>query len=188
MPQQWDADIQFTEQDAALLIADQFPDLAPVQIRNTGDRMGQHSGRWSTRALVFRFPRRLVAANLLEREVRILPLLAPHLTAPIPAPAYVGTPTEAYPYVFAGYPLLPGRTACQYYCSDDERAALAVPIARFLAALHGIPIDAETREWAPPDEIVRADVVTRAPKVKERLSLNPFGLEAATIEVATGTY
>lgn len=32
MPQQWDADIQFTEQDVALLITAQFPELAPAQI------------------------------------------------------------------------------------------------------------------------------------------------------------
>lgn len=181
MPQQWDADIQFTEQDVALLITEQFPELAPAQIvmlgigwDNTAFLVDEH--------LVFRFPRRLVAASLLEREVCILPLLAPHLPAPIPAPTYVGTPTAAYPYVFAGYPLLPGRTACHFFCSDQERTALALPIARFLAALHHSPIDAETRLWAPHDDIGRALVGTRAAKIKERLTLNGAGLDAATLQ------
>lgn len=181
MPQQWDADIQFTEQDIALLIVEQFPGLAPAQIVVLG--VGWDNTAFLVEGrFVFRFPRRSVAANLLEREVRILPLLAAHLPVQIPAPTYVGAPTAGYPYVFAGYPLLPGRTACQYLCSDEERMALAIPIAHFLAALHRIPINAETREWAPPDEIGRALVATRAAKVKERLSLNGAGLDPATLQ------
>src|SRR6266849_3644209 len=39
---------------------------------------------------------------------RVLPLLAPHLPLPIPAPEFVGIPDEGYPYPFAGYELIPG--------------------------------------------------------------------------------
>lgn len=180
MGNQWDADIQLTEQDAGRLIAEQFPQFAPARYVLLG-------AGWDNIALlvdersVFRFPRRQVAADLLEREVRILPLLAPHLPLCIPVPEYLGTPTPDYPYAFAGYPVIPGRTACQFVLADHERATLAPAIAGFLAALHGIPIDADTLTWAPRDELMRADVATRVPQVKERLVANVAELPESAV-------
>jgi aminoglycoside phosphotransferase (APT) family kinase protein len=177
MRRQWEADTELNAEQAALLIETQFPRFAPARLSTLG--VG-----WDNVAFVvdeqwvFRFPRRQVAAGLLEREARILPLLAPHLPLRIPAPEYIGMPTAGYPYVFAGYPFIPGRTACRCSCSDSDRAALAPAIARFLAALHHIPIDADTRQWAPGDEIRRANTQSRAPTVKERLVANPAGLDS----------
>lgn len=180
MGQQWDADSQLSEQDAALLIEQQFPDLAPAQLTLLG--VGWDNVAFLVNGRVaFRFPRREVAAGLVAREARILPLLAPHLPYPIPVPAYVGTPTAEYPFVFAGYPFLPGQTACQCAVSEEDRAALAPQLAAFLAALHHIPIDAETRRWAPGDEIARGDLRQRAPKVQERILANVAGLEEAEV-------
>lgn len=177
---QWHADIKVTETVAAALISEQFPELAPVHTTVFGvgwDNVALLvSERW-----VFRFPRRHIAANLVEREARILPLLAPHLPLRIPVPTYVGTPTVEYPYVWAGYKLLPGQTACRYFCTADERAALAPALGEFLRALHHIPISAETRGWAPGDEIARADVARRAPKVKEQILADAAGLDTGTV-------
>ena len=55
---------------------------------------------------------------------------------------------------------------------------LAPVLARFLAALHRIPIGTETLQWAPRDEIERANLQKRAPAVKERILANAAGLEA----------
>ena len=180
----WDADIQITEDAAVNLIAEQFPELAPVQAVVLGvgwDNLALLvNARW-----VFRFPRRKVAGDLLEREVRILPLLAPRLPLPIPVPAFAGAPTVDYPYVFAGYALLPGRTACRVSLAEQERAALAPALAGFLAALHGIPIAAETQAWAPGDDIARADVRRRAPQLKARLLANAARLPAHDVQALT---
>ena len=176
----WEADIQLTARDACLLIERQFPDLAPAQLVVYGAGCDNLAFLVNQR-FVFRFPRRLVAAGLLEREVRILPLLAPHLPLRIPVPGYVGAPTAGYPHAFAGYPLLPGRTACQCSCSDRERAALAPALAHFLAALHGLPIGTETLQWAPRDELARADLRQRAPKVKERILANVAELDGRDV-------
>lgn len=165
---QWDADIALSEEAAVLLIATQFPDLAPVRLTPLG-------AGWDNLAFlvnacyVFRFPRRQVAVDLIAQEIRALPLLASHLPQPIPVPAFVGAPEARYPYPFAGYALIPGETACRIAWSDMERAHNAVPLARFLAALHAIPVDTETQAWAPKDTIARADIRTRAPRVKEQL-------------------
>jgi aminoglycoside phosphotransferase (APT) family kinase protein len=182
MPQQWDADIHITAEDAAQLIEQQFPALAPA-------RPAQLGVGWDNAAFlvnerwVLRFPRRTVAANLLDREIRILPLLAPQLPLPISCPLYAGEPTAAFPYHFAGYPLLLGNTADRQFGSDAERAALAPDLARFLRALHHIPINEMTRVWAPPDDFARTDIQRHAPKAKQRLLANPASLRDSDIQV-----
>ena len=96
----------------------------------------------------------------------MLPLLAPRLPLPIPAPAFVGTPDEGYPYPFAGYPLLLGTTACQLAWSDEERERDAALLARFLSALHTIPVDDETLAWGPRGTPSRTNLERHAPVLK----------------------
>jgi aminoglycoside phosphotransferase (APT) family kinase protein len=71
-------------------------------------------------AFVFRFPRRQLAVELLETEVRVLPALAPALPLAIPVPRLVGSPGSDVPLAFAGDSFLPGRTAIE---EDDGRLA-----------------------------------------------------------------
>jgi aminoglycoside phosphotransferase (APT) family kinase protein len=172
MTRPWTADAEISPERARGLIESQFPILAPAPIETLGvgwDNIAfQLNGRW-----VFRFPRRQVAASLIEREARILPLLAPHLPVPIPVPAFVGAPEDDYPYPFAGYEMIAGETACAVAWSDRERADNAVPLARFLAALHTIPVDEATRAWVPGDEIGRTNLPKRAAVATERLRAIP---------------
>jgi aminoglycoside phosphotransferase (APT) family kinase protein len=168
MSRPWDADVDLSPEEAARLIERQFPALAPAGLAPLG--VGWDNAAYLVNGrFVFRFPRRQIAADLIERETRVLPLLAPHLPLPIPAPAFVGTPEAGYPYPFAGYALIPGTTACRSTWSDPQRSSLAVPLARFLAALHTIPIDAETRDWGPTDDIERANLAKRARAIQQRL-------------------
>jgi len=176
----WTADIPLDETLARQLIAQQFPALAGGGLRllgvgwdNTAYRVGADT--------VFRFPRRQSAADLLNREARILPLLAPHLPVPIPAPRFISTPTPAFPYPFVGYPFLRGAIASDVPLTDPARTALAAPLGAFLRALHGIAIDAATRAWAPGDEIARTDLVGRAPTVIARLRANAAALDETTV-------
>jgi aminoglycoside phosphotransferase (APT) family kinase protein len=118
---------------AAGLIQRQFPALAPVQLEFLGVGLDNVALRVNGR-LVFRFPRHECTAGLIEREVRVLPLLAPRLPLPIPAPAFVGKPDKGYPYPFSGYPLLPGTTACQIAWSDEEREGNAVLLGELLSS------------------------------------------------------
>jgi len=164
----WDADHEIVEEGAAALIARQFPQLAPERIERMGvgwDNVAfQVNGRY-----VFRFPRRKVGADLILNEIRALPVIAPSLGLSVPVPRYVGRPHGDYPYPFAGYALIRGRTACEAVWTDAGRAEIAVSLGRFLAALHTIPITLETLAWAPRDEIRRADIPFRAAKVQDRL-------------------
>jgi aminoglycoside phosphotransferase (APT) family kinase protein len=176
----WSADIPLDEALARQLIVEQFPALAGGALQPLG--VGWDNAAYRVGAeVVFRFPRRRSAAMLLLREARILPLLAPHLPVPIPAPRFVGTPTPAFPYPFVGYPYLPGEIASDVPLTDDTRAALAAPLGAFLRALHGIAIDAATRAWAPGDEIARIDLVGRAPGIVARLRGNAAALAEADV-------
>lgn len=178
MPPIWDADVSLTREEATRLVEHQFPELAPATLEPLGTGWDNAAytvnGRW-----VFRFPRRQIAAGLLENEARLLPRLAPHLPLRIPEPVWHGRPEDPYPYPFAGYALLPGDTACEVPWTPEERLRNAAVLGRFLAALHGLAVDEETRARGPGDELGRADLHKRAPMILERLEK----LEAEGAEV-----
>lgn len=163
----WTADIEIDLARAANLIAGQFSDLRVACIEPFG--LGWDNAAYLVNgSLVFRFPRRRIAVRLIEREIALLPLIAPHLPAQIPAPRYIGSAGAGFPWPFAGYPRIPGVTACSLDLRDEERGALAQPLARFLRALHAIDPAALVAAGLPPDEIGRLDHAKRMRLVHER--------------------
>jgi len=164
----WDADVEVTAARAAGLIEGQFPELAPARLEPLGE--GWDNVAYAVNGqYVFRLPRRKLGAELMAREARVLPRLAPHLPLPIPLPLFVGEPADGYPYPFAGYAQIPGVTACRAELTDAHRSAVAAPLARSLAALHALPVEDATRAWAPGDDIRRADLAYRVPWLLERM-------------------
>ena len=171
--QQWSADIHIDASLAAQLIRAAFPKLGARIVEPLG--IGWDNAAFLIDgAYVFRFPRRRICAKLIEREVALLPSIAPHLPVAISAPSFVGPPSAEYPYVFAGYPRIEGETACSVLLSDEARAELAVPLALFLRALHAIDTHPLVVIGVPDDEIGRLDGEKRAHMTRERLrALNP---------------
>jgi aminoglycoside phosphotransferase (APT) family kinase protein len=116
---QWTADIEIDSALAMRLIAEQFKDLHFEQLEPFGTG-------WDNEAflvdghIVFRFPRRKFSAELIEREIAVLPPIAPQLPLAISAPAFIGKPTADYPCVFAGYELIEGTTACSFQLTDGD--------------------------------------------------------------------
>jgi len=115
------------------LLDAQRPDLAGNEIiplafgwDNVSFRIGE--GR------VARFPRRGLAARLIDNEARWLPQLAPSLPLPVPVPEFVGEPTSGYPWRWLIVPFIPGEPAGTV--DDIELAECAVQVGRFLGALH----------------------------------------------------
>lgn len=178
----WTPDVDTSPEVAQRLLQTQFPDL-------NSERLALLGVGWDNTAylveerLVFRFPRRQIAAGLLAQEVRILPLLASHLPLPIPISLYQGAPQDAYPYPFAGYALIPGSTACRIAWSDAERAQNATPLAQFLSALHRLPVLDAVRAWAPGDHIGKTDLAKRGPQLQERLLAIVPELEAIGMDL-----
>jgi aminoglycoside phosphotransferase (APT) family kinase protein len=125
--------------DAALvraLLATQFPELAgqPLRRLETGGtenaifRLGDGSA--------VRLPLVAWAAGNVEKEMRWLPRLAPHLPLAIPLPRALGQATPAYPFGWAVYDWLPGEDALTAPVADTVRAAH--DLADFIASLQAI--------------------------------------------------
>jgi aminoglycoside phosphotransferase (APT) family kinase protein len=122
------------------------------------------NGTW-----IFRFPRRTIAVDLIRTEAAVLPWIAPRLPLAVPFPVFVGEPEERFPWPFAGYRRLAGRTACRADLDDDQRSRAAVLLARFLRTLHAFDPDEAARAGAGPDTMARMDVEQRRGMIVERL-------------------
>jgi aminoglycoside phosphotransferase (APT) family kinase protein len=115
------------------LLAAQQPDVAhlPIEVMANGwdNLMCRLGGE-----LVVRMPRRALAARLVVHEQRWLPVLAPRLPLPVPAPVRVGRAAFGSPWPWSIVPFLPGRVAAQDPPADLPDAAAS--LGRFLGALH----------------------------------------------------
>jgi aminoglycoside phosphotransferase (APT) family kinase protein len=114
---------------------------------------------------VFRFPRREVAIPGFERELSVLPKLAPLLPLPVPRPAFVGKPTDAYQWPFFGAELIPGVEAGVAELDDEARLEVALELAAFLRALHAVELD----EPLPLDPNGRTDMPKRTRMARDEL-------------------
>jgi aminoglycoside phosphotransferase (APT) family kinase protein len=88
--------------------------------------------------LALRFPRRKLAAALIEHEQTWLPAVARFLPLPVPVPVRVGQPGRGYPWRWSVLPWLTGTTADECSPHGDQAGVFG----EFLAALH---------RPAPPD-------------------------------------
>lgn len=140
----YDPDFVVNPELARRLIVDQFPGMRTARIV----AFGEGWDNWIYRAdgWIFRFPRRRIAVPLAEREVLVLPHLAPRLSLPIPNPVWIGRPTPAYPWPFFGYRRLRGTPVAEMALDPDQRSSSAEPLADFLSALQSIS-GAEAGAW-----------------------------------------
>ena len=158
----WDAEILVDEELARRLIGSQFPEVELRSLHHLAEG-------WDNTVFVangevaFRFPRRAIAAPLIEREVELLPLLAPLLPLPIPVPTHVARATDEFPWPFFGAQLVPGREVAE---ADVDPLKLGAQLGAFLRALH----DVELEFTLPDDPMGRADMSIRVPKAREELS------------------
>lgn len=166
----WAPEIDVDEDLARQLIAEQFPLLGPKTLRPFGAGMDNAAFLVNDR-FVFRFPRREIAVPLLEHETRVLPLLAAHVSTPIPVPVYAGAPSDRYPWLFAGYERLPGTSACSISLSLEEREALAPFLGHFLRQLHAIDPVPAIECGLPGDLIGRFDHARRFALAQERFAM-----------------
>lgn len=164
----WDAEIVLDEALVRALLCEQFPDLDASSARRLGE--GWDNSVWVVEEQwAFRFPRRETAVPGLGREIDVLPRLAPLLPAPIPAPTFVGRPSDRFPWPFFGASLLPGVEPADAELGEAGRAALGADLGRFLRALHGVDLDVEL----PVDPDRRADMPFRVARTRKRIAEAP---------------
>lgn len=184
MPE-WDAEVVVDEELVRALLAEQFPELDAASTRLLDE--GWDNSVWAVdEAWAFRFPRREIAIPGFEREIAVLPLLAPLVPVSIPEPRFVGGPSNRFPWPFFGAPLLAGVEPADAEVTDEERAALGSVLGGFLRALHAPDtLDAvDLARALPIDFNRRADMTIRVARARENLSaLRALGLWCAPAEV-----
>jgi aminoglycoside phosphotransferase (APT) family kinase protein len=155
--------------DAAELVGEQFPRLrgARVEPLATGWDNTVHlvDGTW-----VFRFPRREFALPGVEREIAVLPALAPRLPLPVPVPEMVGHPSPRFPWPFWGGRLLPGTELAETDMTGADRVRVAAGMGAFLRALHDPRLPAEVGSDLPRDPMRRGDPGVRGPGTRTLLA------------------
>ncbi|WP_030898672.1 aminoglycoside phosphotransferase family protein [Streptomyces sp. NRRL F-5126] len=121
------------------LVADQFPQWAGLPVRLVDPAGSDHVIHRLGDELAVRLPRHPGAVGQAERELRWLPLLAPHLPLAVPVPLAVGEPGFGYPWTWSLARWLEGERATPDALSDSSEAATA--LADFLLALHrAVPV------------------------------------------------
>ncbi|WP_462408591.1 phosphotransferase [Neobacillus sp. Marseille-QA0830] len=166
MTEPWSPEHAVTINRATSIIQKQFPQLQPVRVTNLGEGFDNSVFRVNNQ-YVFRFPRREIAANLMRTECRILPSIAPKMPIPIPNPLFLGMAEGDYPWPFAGYALLRGKTPTAL--TEEQRIQSAKPLALFLKKLHGFPLKKAEELQIPYDQLGRMDVVKRKPILEANL-------------------
>jgi aminoglycoside phosphotransferase (APT) family kinase protein len=169
--QEWRPEVVVGADWARRLIGTQFPELERCSLRLLGE--GWDNTVWlAGERWVFRFPRRAVVIPGFERELAVLPGLARRLPLPVPAPVFRGRPAEGFPWPFSGSELIAGHEVAVADLSDAERIREALPLARFLRALHALePGDVfSDPALLPVDPNGRADMTDRVGRTVERLA------------------
>ena len=167
----WAAEVVVDEELVRRLLA-RFPELEVRSLRMLAE--GWDNSVWVVdERYAFRFPRRAIAIPGVEREIAVLPRLAPLLPLPVPRPVFVGGPAEDYPWPFVGCALLPGVEAGEAALDDDARLAVALELAGFLRTLHSVDLEVPL----PLDFNGRADMPKRTALAREDLAeLERLGL------------
>jgi hypothetical protein len=97
----WHTEYPLTAHDVQSILGSQFPELACLQIEKLGE--GWDNTTWTINdQWVFRFPKHELAAELIQNEIRLLPLLQ-NLPVSVPKPQFIGQPHISCPYVFYGH-------------------------------------------------------------------------------------
>jgi aminoglycoside phosphotransferase (APT) family kinase protein len=103
--------------------------------------------------------------------MKLMPRLAPTLLPlRVPDHSFQAEPSERFRWRFAGYRLIPGRTACRANLTDAQRIALAPALGGFLAALHRVREAAARELGAESDPLGRFDINRRVQQARDRIA------------------
>lgn len=146
------AEVRFEQGLVRALLRDQHPDLADLELRDVDG--GWDNQQWRLgHELAVRLPRTERAPALLRTEQTWLPVLAPRLPLPTPAPVRIGEPSSLFRHIWTIVRWVDGEPADRAPITRSESAEV---LAGFLGALHRpAPADAPTNatRGIPPAEV-----------------------------------
>jgi len=164
----WHADIDVNDSIVSQCLDRQFPKLKPISLKCI-DEGWDNKIYLVNDKLIFRFPRREIAVQLLERENVVLNYLYDKVNISIPNPTYIGEPSDIYPYPFHGYPFIEGVSGSHAELSDENRIASIPALASFLKTLHSIGEEEAIALGAKPQVFDRTKVGNIAQQFNERI-------------------
>jgi aminoglycoside phosphotransferase (APT) family kinase protein len=123
--------------------------------------------------LQVRLPKHEPSTGQVEKELRILPRLRPHLQVELPEPLARGLPGEGYPFTWGVYRWLPGEQP------REASVELARDVAAFLHVLQEIPVEDEG-----PVHTRGAPLARRDREVRDALARLPGDVDRAAVASA----
>jgi aminoglycoside phosphotransferase (APT) family kinase protein len=166
------AEVEITEELVSALLAAQHPDLMSHGLALFGSGWDNTTYRLGAE-LAVRLPRRQLGADMMVKEQRWLPQLAPQLPLPIGRPVRLGGPGNGYPWPWNVVEWIDGVSAIEAPIPESDAAVLG----SFLASLHQpSPPEAPRNKWRG------GALADRAPSVEGRLER----LEAHDLSVPVG--
>jgi aminoglycoside phosphotransferase (APT) family kinase protein len=144
------------------LLEGQFPQWAELPVERVSSSGTVNALYRLGGDLVVRLPRTDWGLGAVDRELRWLPRLAPHLPVEIPVPLAKGAPAEGYPWEWGIYPWLEGEMPAA------GESSLARELARFVRALHGVELRGGPPAGRGAAALERFDEETRAALVELR--------------------
>ena len=139
----------------------QFPCVAadPARVRFLSE--GEDFKVFECGGWAWRFPKRAEVERWMLREGPLLEAIGPALGIPVPRFTFQGKPGNGFPFAFVGYRMLNGTAADRL--GGVAGPALATDTARFLSALHSVPVDLALRigvadcanEFSPETSLAR---------------------------------
>lgn len=160
------------------LLAAQFPHWADLPVRRVASTGTDNAMFRMGAELCARLPRVEWAVGSLERNQRLLRMLAPHLPLAVPTPIAIGDPSDEYPYPWSVLPWIDGEAATRGSLADRalDPVTAAVDLADFLKALQAVdPAD------APPPSGRGLPITVRDAEVREAVAELGPALDAEAV-------
>ncbi|HEX4791686.1 MAG TPA: aminoglycoside phosphotransferase family protein [Actinospica sp.] len=129
-------EVEIDAVQVAALVAAQFPHWSALTVRRVPSSGTDNAMFRLGPDLCVRLPRRPGCAGQVEKDLRWLPRLAPHLPLSVPEPLELGRPGSGFPFSWGVYRWLPGRESSFERLADPVREASA--LAGFVKALQAI--------------------------------------------------
>lgn len=168
----WVADIEIDVEIAHRAVSAQFSEYVALNPVKFGEGWDNLCIRYPD-GMLFRFPRRETAVQLIDTEWRALPIIADQLPIAIPRPLLRGAPSEIYAYSFIGYREVAGETADRQPQTHTTEAAEL--LGRSLGILHRLD---PTSVPLPGDHIHRKDPATILERFQKRWAAVPESEQA----------
>ena len=140
----WDKTINIDEILISELLKKQF-NIEVMEIKHLGEGY-DNIAYLINNEIVFRFPRRANAVVCIKNEISLLPYIAKHVSYQLSCPKFIGVATDAYPFPFAGYPIVKGMVLSEVAEPLIESKVFAQRLANWLKELHSIKILPEDEE------------------------------------------